>query len=687
MESVHKHSGGMSSESESVLKRYYEVLASFPQAEHRPAQERMIREAAEAFENQRSLVIEAGTGSGKSFAYLIPALLQQKRPVVISTATIALQEQLIHKDLPAIIQSLGLTREDGEPLRVKLVKGRGNYVCVQKLLEAERHIKPGSGNAKKGGTNQELMMINYLKGEWQDDWDGDMGSLDLAVPYSVWGEVRSDAEDCLGRKCQFFMENPYRVAREDLDQADVIVANHALYLQDLMAGKTLLPAHEVVIFDEAHQLKNYALGAFTVRIGRYATTKLLQKIQRRLQPIPEEFIRLISDAEAGIMEWLFRSKQETFRLYPDDLFLHLVDRQLSILKDLEDWLGGIDVKQLQIVETDIDADKASVQKGNLLSQLQGMMARWEYFSEHPKDKSLAMPRVNWAEIDTATFYFELKSTPLEVSQYLKESLWSEKTAVLTSATLAVNQSLRFFKAELGVPDVASDSILPSPFDYKKQCLLYLPKGMPDPNTPEFQQQCAEEIERILKITQGRAFVLFTSNSAMKTISNALIPKLNYPCRVQGELPRQKLIDWFKHTTNSVIFATATFWEGIDIPGDALSCVIMDKIPFSPPGDPVNSAVVEHIKQQIIKQGQQLGRDWFNDYALPQAIIKMKQGFGRLIRSKDDTGVVAILDPRVTGKGYGRVIQRSLPESEVVHTLDALQRGVGQFENGLLQSQL
>lgn len=633
-----------------VLERYQEVLARFPKAEKRTSQEAMVAKVAEALETEESLVIEAGTGSGKSFGYLIPALLQERRPVVISTATIALQEQLINKDIPFVAEALGLT-----DLKVKMVKGRGNYLCIQKLQELERSLGQNPDTYKT--TGNEMLHIQYLKGELQDEWSGDFGDLDLSLPRDVLQEVRSDAEDCLGPRCQYYRENPYRMAREDLDEADVIVSNHALYLQDLVAGKSLLPPHEVVIFDEAHQIKNYALNALTVRIGKFATVKLLQKIGRRIRPVPEEFVKAIYDAEAAIMDWLFARKQETFKLYPDARWVELVSRQASLLSELEAWLGGVNVKQLKIVATDLDADRAAVQKTKLINQLQGLTMRWEYFLE---TDPLNVQRVNWVEVNSRKLYYELKSTPLNIADTLRDQLWQEKTAILTSATLAVNGSMAFTRRDLGIEESAA-SVLPSPFKYATQCALYLPDGIPDPNSEQFPYIIAEEIEKILNKTQGRAFVLFTSYKNMRAIADALIPKLDFPCRVQGELPRQRLLDWFKEAPNSVIFATATFWEGIDIPGDDLTAVIIDKIPFASPGDPVNQAVVDLLKAR--------GEDWFSGFALPQAVIKLKQGFGRLIRGKNDTGMVAILDPRLKTKGYGRIILNSLPKTAIAYSLD------------------
>ncbi len=640
-----------------ILEKYFEILRQFSRYERREAQEQMVAHVARTIEERETLVVEAGTGSGKSFGYLIPALFsrdadgsgEKRKPVVVSTATIALQEQLLQKDIPFLQDASGL-----KDLKVKLVKGRGNYLCIQKLIELERQIKP---------TSREQLHINYLKGELQNGWDGDIANLDLALPAEVWNEVRSDSEDCLGRRCPFYDQNPYRLAREDLDQADILVANHALYLQDAAAGQSLLPPHDVVIFDEAHQIKQYALGAFTVRIGKFATQKLLQKIHRRLQPLPEQFHAMVSDSEAAIFEWLFRSEKPVFRLYPDELFMFVVKKHIQVLQDLELWLAGINVKQLSIVESDLDLDKATVQREKLIAQLQGLIARWEYFLE---EDPFARGRVNWTEVDHERLYYELKSTPLNIADILETQLWEGKTAVLTSATLAVNHKLDFIRKDLGI-ETSTDAVLPSPFRYDQQCVLYLPETMPDPNTDPFIYAITDEIENLLNLTRGRAFVLFTSNQAMQRVSHALIPRLHYPCKVQGEMPRNRLIEWFKTTPNSVIFATSTFWEGIDIPGEALSCVIMDKIPFAPPNDPVNQAMVDFIKSR--------GSDWFGDYVLPQAVIKLKQGFGRLIRSRDDKGLVAILDPRIRQKGYGKVIQNSLPRVRVVGRIEEIPAGM------------
>jgi ATP-dependent DNA helicase DinG len=625
-----------------IKERYLEIAQTLPGYEPRPAQEAMVKTIYDVIEAKKSLVIEAGTGSGKSFGYLIPILLHtEKRPIVVSTGTIALQEQLIHKDLPFIAQAMGLTE-----LNVQLVKGRRNYLCIQKLLEFERGLAQ---------TAKERLYVSAIKAGLESDWDGDKATFDFEILPEIWEEIQSDSEDCLGSRCQFYRENPYKKARENLEKADILVTNHALYLQDLVAGQSVLPAHEVVVFDEAHQIKNYALRGFTARIGRFATQKLLRKIDKRITRIPEAFYEPLYENESRLMEWLFRQEKQTFSLVPDEAFHELVLGQSLLLTELREWLGSFDMKQMTLNTNEAEANKLATQREKLIKQLEGLCGRWELFLE-----ASGPSRVHWAEILKNRLYYELRSTPLNIADLLENGLWKEKTAILTSATLSTNNDLRYFRKELGLVSAVQEAIFESPFDYQHQAELLLPSGLPDPNDPLYTAACVENIVDILNYTQGRAFVLFTSYHAMHRVSQAVVGKISYPCRVMGDMPRQKLVDWFKSTPNSILFATATFWEGIDIPGESLSCVIIDKVPFTTPDEPVNNAMVSRYKA--------LGLDWFNDYVLPEAVIRLKQGVGRLIRSSQDTGLLVILDPRLSSKGYGKKIIRSLPPARILRTL-------------------
>ncbi|MEM0950831.1 MAG: ATP-dependent DNA helicase [Cyanobacteria bacterium P01_H01_bin.74] len=645
-----------------VLETYFKILEQFQRYERRESQEKMVLAVDAALKNKAHVIIEAGTGSGKSFGYLIPVLHQflsedaplgseGAMPVVISTATIALQEQLMQKDIPFLTQAAGI-----QDLNVQLVKGRGNYLCIQKLNELERTVKVGSPT---------MLHIQYLKASLEEGWTGDLADLEMSVPPELWQEVRSDAEDCLGKKCRYFDQNPYRLARESLEKAHLLVVNHALYLQDAASGQSLLPIHEQVIFDEAHQLKQWALNAFTIRIGKFATQKLIQKIHRRLQSIPDEFHHRIIDSEAALLDLFFQEDTAVSRLYASAEMLYRVANQIVILQDLEQWIGGLDMKQLpslrpDLIQSDLDLDKARIQREKLKQQLQGLISRWEFFLEaNPFEKA----RVNWISVDRDRLYYELKSTPLNSADILSTQIWESKTGILTSATLAINNQLQFICSDLGLNPACEQLILPSPFNYKAQCVLYLPDAMPLPNSNHYLEACCLEIERVIHQCHGNALILFTSNAAMHQATAFIAPKTAYPVKAQGDMPKNRLIDWFKSTPNSVLFATATFWEGIDIPGDALRCVVIDKIPFASPGDPVNKAMVDYITAN--------GGDWFSEYALPKAIIRLKQGFGRLIRTNQDKGLVCILDARIRKKGYGKIIQRSLPQVTVFSGLDQL----------------
>ena len=645
----------------SVLEAYQTITKTIPGMEDRPMQQAMVLQVDHALTQRETCVIEAGTGAGKSFGYLLPALLSDARPVVISTGTIALQEQLLHKDIPTLSKAAGLNQ-----LNVQLVKGRGNYLCIQKLSELEASVRPN---------NATHLSIQMLKQALETGWDGDQATLDWNLDSGIWQDVASDGEDCLGAKCPFHREQPYGHARKGLEKADILIVNHALYLQDVFMGNTLLPPHEVVIFDEAHQLKPFAMNALTARIGKYATTKLIRKIHRRLMSIPETFQHQIAQCEAELLEWLFRFGKPVFQLPPDDTFLEIAGLMTTILQELQVWVSSIDIKQLPIVTNDLDADKATTQRDKLVHQLDYLLTRWELFLPGT-EVSEAFEQVHWAEVDKDRIYFELKATPLTVSNMLAEKLWSEKTAILTSATLttdAIKSRGRFnyLQESLGLPEAVITQVYPSPFDYQRSSVLYLPDELPDPNDIEYAEYATKAIDEILAVSQGRAFVLLTSYQNLRRFSEVLIPQLPYPCKVQGDLPRNRLVEWFKTTPNSVLFATSTFWEGIDVPGEALSCVIMDKIPFLPPDDPVNAATIEHYKAT--------GKDWFSDYMLPQAILRLKQGFGRLIRRQSDRGIVAILDPRIRRRGYGKMILRSLPQVPVLSRIESLKNHFDQLE--------
>ncbi len=654
-----------------------------PSFEQRPIQQQMMNHVANAIDTQQHLLIEAGTGAGKSFGYLVPLLLKAPRPIVISTGTIALQEQLLSNDIPRLSQALyGNTTA----ITAKLVKGRSNYLCIHKLEELEQGL--GTVKAKEASETQRLRMgISTLRNALYEGWEGDKATLDFTIDGGLWYEIASESEECLGWRCRFYDQNPYRMAREALEKADILIANHAIYCQDLLSGGGLLPPHEVVVFDEAHTLPSYALNAFSTRIGQHRASRLFARIQKRLMPIPDNLLWHLKDVEAQLLHWILQqagSKRE-FRLHSSETFDKLASNLQSMVMEVFTWVNELDLSTLPSLENNEQAEKKKNEHIKLLEQLQGLVSAWELFLHHrhqPADATGQTPRVNWVEANAGKLQYTLISTPLTVGQYLQQGIWQDKTSILTSATLAVQNQLQFFKQTLGlnlntqptsteaedwidrpISPACKDVILPTPFSYEKQCLYYIPLAtdIPELTTDAgYWDALTQTMLALLESSEGRAFGLFTSYQALHQVTQRLIPRTLLPVRVQGDLPRQRLIEWFKSTPNSVLLATATFWEGIDVPGESLSLVMIDRLPFTNPEDPVHQATVEQLKQT--------GQDWFKGYALPQAVIRLKQGVGRLIRTATDTGVVALLDTRLRTKGYGKTMMASLPKAPQTSSL-------------------
>ncbi len=612
-----------------------DVLSKLPGAEHRPQQLEMARLIEKAIATGRHALIEAGTGSGKSFGYLLP-ILESKKTAVISTGTIALQEQLLGKDIPFLQQ---VYRPE---LKVAMAKGRSNYICLRKLWEADQRVGPFDPLRPQ--------VDGLLKRAQAGDWNGDKADLEFVVDWRLWAdELASDREDCLGPRCPNFMVSPHRVARIKCDDSELIIANHALYFTDLVTNAGVLPKHDLVIFDEAHHLERAATSALSVQIGRWSGTKLLQRVRRRFPALPVSLAEGMQEAEARVMEWVFSQGPGQRPLDGAPLFAVAAGAVAREVEELVAWIGRAGIDQMSLLDDDAEMGKqrAELQKDQLQGMAQNLVQRWEYFA----DLSTKKDRANWMQVDPSRDSFELRSAPLDVSAMLRNLLWTKRTAILTSATLAVDGGFQFVKGELGIDD-AEEAVLGSPFDFPNQAFLYVPRHLPLPNDPGFLEAIIPEIEQCLYWTRGRAFVLFTSYRAMREVAQRLGPKLPFPSKTQEDLPRQRLIDWFKSTPHSVLFATATFWEGVDVPGDALSCVIIDKLPFASPDDPVVQARTEQMKAK--------GQDWFAEFMLPKAVLALKQGFGRLIRTRTDKGLVAILDRRLLTHRYGDTILRSLP---------------------------
>jgi ATP-dependent DNA helicase DinG len=634
----------------------HEVVSRLPGYERRPQQLDMARIVDAAIRSGRHAIIEAGTGSGKSFGYLIP-LLESGKKAVVSTGTIALQEQLLLKDIPFLQQATG------KDLKVAVAKGRSNYVCLRKLREADHSL--GALDPLHAQVEQ-LIQIAFPGGARSTSrWDGDRGSLPFLVDRRLWlDDLASDHEDCLASKCPNYLHTPHRLARIACDEADLVIANHALYFTDLITGAGVLPRHDLVVFDEAHHLERAATAALTVQVGRWAATKLLQRVRRRFRDLPLELVDRIDRAEARVQELLYPRGRGQFAIRPEEGLEELASGVAHEVSQLSVWIARADLEQLTMLDDEPDSQiarqRAEIVRDQLKATADSLTYRWRRFALLDADDDCA----NWMEIDPSRDYYELKSAPLDVGEALREHLWKKRTCILTSATLAVDGGFEFLKRELGI-DQAEEAVLGSPFDFPQQAALYVPRGIPLPASPGFTEAVVPVIEQILRATEGRAFVLFTSYRVLREVAPRLAGRLPFPCKTQEELPRSRLIEWFKATPGSVLFATATFWEGVDVPGDALSCVIIDKLPFASPDDPVVAARTERMKAR--------GEDWFEGFMLPKAILALKQGFGRLIRTRTDTGLVAILDRRLVTRAYGPTILRSLPPARRIDRLDAVGR--------------
>lgn len=624
--------------------RFEEIVSQLPGYEPRPQQQQMATLVADAVARGRHAVIEAGTGSGKSFGYLIP-LLESGGTAVVSTGTIALQEQLLRKDLPFLQQALG--RE----IRVALAKGRSNYVCLRKLEEARRTAVPGD---PRGAAVAELVQLAR-----SGAWEGDRADLPVTLDAHYWSDhLASDPEDCLGPRCPNYGFTPHRLARNALDQAQVIIANHALYFTDLAREAGVLPHHDVVVFDEAHHLDRVAINAFSTQVSRWMCTRLLQRVQRRFREVPPRLVQELTEGEASVGDHLYRRGRGQFPLEADPELSERARALARAFARLATWLAGVNPTQMLLLDDDaaLARQHAEGQRDQMASVAQDLAARWEHFATLNRQAD----RANWVFADPGRDQFELNSAPLDVSSELAQRLWNRRTCILTSATLAVDGRFDYLRGELGLPAGVTEAVLGSPFRFEEQALFYVPRALPEPRDPEYVSSLVPEIERILRVSRGRAFVLCTSYRVLRELYRLLPARIPYPCKSQEDLPRTRLVEWFRETPGAVLLATATFWEGVDVPGEALSCVIIEKLPFANPDDPVVQARTERMKAR--------GEDWFGSYMLPRAILMLKQGFGRLIRTRTDRGLVALLDRRVLTRQYGAAVLRSLPPARRISAL-------------------
>ena len=615
---------------EEIFTRLSEAIPGY---EHRTQQVDLAESIQRAFASDRTGIFEAGTGTGKSLAALIPAALAGKK-VVVSTATISLQEQYLYKDIPTLKSALPFE------LEAAILKGRGNYVGLRRY---EDHVI------------EEELDPRIIK--WIDDTDfGDVGELEFSPPVEQWLSINSDSDDCLRNKCKRFNECFYFQARKRAEDADILVVNHALLLADAVSEGNILPPYDLLIVDEAHQLPEIATKSFSLSISIRGLQRLASRALKNVGA-PAHMAHNMEELGSEFFDNLhFTSPFGKTRLKKG---LETVEELLLSISVLSDWLGAQEFET--VLDVDNARDKIKAKSKALISSANRFIRCLELVRNADPDW------VVWTEkTDNYGGRTEIVAAPLRVSNLLNDLIFHKKglsSSIWMSATLATagDDPFEFFKEQIGAPKDVLQAKISSPFDYPRQALMYLPSNLPEPNDPRFTMSAADEIEKILQSTNGCAFVLFTSYYGMNGVYDMLAHKLPYDCKKQGDMSRQKLIDWFKETPNAVLFATASFWEGVSIDGNQLSCVIIDRIPFQAPDDPVYEARCDALKSEA-------NSSWFNDLALPHAIMRLKQGVGRLIRTKTDRGIVALLDARITKKLYGRTILGSLPPMTIIKSL-------------------
>jgi ATP-dependent DNA helicase DinG len=608
----------------------------------REPQQAMAEAVQETLQAQGALVVEAETGTGKTLAYLVPALLSEG-PTVVSTGTKSLQDQLFFRDLPMVMNSLGVQR------RVALLKGRANYLCPYRM---KLHLEEGRFLTRE--TASQLQVVAHWA---QRTKDGDLAELrELPEDAPVWPWVTSTADNCLGQECPEYDQCPVMKARQKAQEADLVVVNHHLFFADAaLKGEgvsDLLPSANTVIFDEAHQLPDVAATFFGESLSARQMRELCRDSLGEAGHAPVDLralnevtasiekavadLRLVLGEEGRRAPWADVSGQASLQ--------QAVDALLEGLESLQDFLEPLEKHSRGL-------DNCSRRATEQLEKLRRL-------------SSAADPeRVYWFENFRQAFV--LHATPLSVADSFSGHRSGHSCSwVFTSATLSVAGDFSHFLERLGL-DEARTLRLESPFDFRRQAVLYVPEGLPVPGQKDYTARLVELMVPVIRAAGGRTFFLFTSHRALREAAGLLRGRVDFPLLVQGEAGRRQLLDEFRELGNAILLGTSSFWEGIDVRGDALSCVIIDKLPFASPGDPVAAARIDRIREQ--------GGNPFRDYQLPQAVLALRQGAGRLIRDPSDTGLLVLADPRLLEKGYGKLFLNSLPGMTKTRKLDVVER--------------
>jgi len=650
-----------------------------PAYEFRRGQLQMAQAVEQSLDERRHLIVEAGTGTGKTLAYLVPVIRSGKR-VIISTGTKNLQEQLFYKDVPFLEQALFTDSSSGSRLSVCYMKGRNNYLCRKKLYDlTDQPVLSGL---------EEIEQYRAISAWEKNTSTGDRAELaELPEASLLWHKLDARADACTGQKCSQWERCFITEMRRRAMESDIIIVNHHLFFADLAiklqadgapdAG--ILPEAAAVIFDEAHELEDVAGNYFGISVSNLRVDELARDVERSIQQN-----KMTSASLSGALGSLRERAQVFFSLLPagEGRFAFETRREFleengdefvalnQALTRLAGELEGVQQKPEEVFNFIRRAQEIQVQLGFALESEDRNTVFWI-----ERRGRFGAPRRNASAETRDQFqgrqHVFLQATPIDVGPILHECLWSKlECAVLTSATLAVGGGFEYIRRRLGM-EHARELVLPSHFEYERQAVMYVPPDLPDPRTPQFAVRASERIRKVLEITRGRAFVLFTSYAQMNDIYQRLLGEIEFPMLRQGDAPKSALLEEFRLTPNAVLFATSSFWQGVDVQGEQLSCVIIDRLPFAVPSDPVVAARVKAIDAD--------GGNAFFQYQVPAAVITLKQGFGRLIRSLHDRGLLVLLDNRILKKQYGRTFVDSLPNYKKTTDIRVVEEffGVGQ----------